>query len=89
LGVAVLVAATTSLPVTIGDSRFVFDPRDIGEMSGLMLRMVQDQEYRRSGEENSRMRVEQLGQIQVGPMVEALWRDTLERVGSDSVRNSK
>jgi len=89
LGVAVLVAATTSLPATIGDSRFVFDPRDIGEMSGLMLRMVQDQEYRRSGEENSRMRVEQLGQIQVGPMVEALWRDTLERVGSDSVRNSK
>ncbi len=82
LGVAVLVASTTSLPSTIGDSRFVFDPRDIEEMSGLMLRMATDQEYRRMGEENSKMRVAELGRIQVGPMVEALWRDTLERVGS-------
>lgn len=89
LGVAVLVAATTSLPATIGDSRFVFDPRDIGAMSGLMLRMAEDQEYRRSGEQNSRLRVGELGQIQVGPMVEALWRETLERVETRSVKSIK
>jgi len=82
LGVAVLAAATTSLPGTIGDSRFVFEPRDIEEMSGLMLRMATDQEYRRKGEENSRMRIAELGRIQVGPMFETLWRDTLERVGT-------
>lgn len=89
LGVPVLGAATTSLPATLGDTRFVFDPRDIGEMSRLMLRMATDQEYRRHGVENSKLRIAELGQIQIGPKVEALWRDTLERMESRSIRNSK
>jgi glycosyltransferase involved in cell wall biosynthesis len=79
LEVPVLCASTTSLPATIGDNRFVFDPRDSEQMASLMLKMASDQEYRQQGIYNSKMRMETLRQIKVGPLVEELWRTTLER----------
>jgi glycosyltransferase involved in cell wall biosynthesis len=79
LEVPVLCASTTSLPATIGDNRFVFDPRDSEQMASLMSKMASDQEYRQQGIYNSKMRMETLRQIKVGPLVEELWRTTLER----------
>jgi glycosyltransferase involved in cell wall biosynthesis len=75
----VLCASTTSLPSTIGDLRFVFDPRNIEQMADLMFRMASDPDYRQQGIYNSRLRMEALREIKVGPLVEELWRTTLER----------
>lgn len=79
LQMPVLCASTTSLPATIGDERFVFDPRDVVQMGSMMLRMAVDDGYRQLGVENSRMRTEEFRQIKVGPIVEELWRSTLEQ----------
>ena len=79
LQMPVLCASTTSLPSTIGDERFVFDPRDAAQMGSMMLRMAVDDEYRQFGIKNSRERTEELRQIKVGPIVEELWRSTLEQ----------
>ncbi len=45
----------------------------------MMLRMAVDDGYRQLGVENSRMRTEEFRQIKVGPIVEELWRSTLEQ----------
>jgi glycosyltransferase involved in cell wall biosynthesis len=75
----VLCASTTSLPSTIGDPRFVFDPRNIEQMADLMFKMAIDREYRQQGIYNSQLRMGALREINVGPLVEELWRSTLER----------
>jgi len=43
------------------------------------LRMAGEDEYRQVGIKNSRERTEELRQIKVGPIVEELWRSTLEQ----------
>jgi glycosyltransferase involved in cell wall biosynthesis len=84
LQMPVLCSSTTSLPATIGDERFVFDPRDAGQMGSMMLRMAVDEEYRQQGIKNSALRAEELRQIKVGPIVEDLWRSTLEQSRRES-----
>ena len=41
----VICAQTTSLPDGIRDSRFTFDPRNVGEMASMIKRMFTDSEY--------------------------------------------
>lgn len=53
LGSPVLCSAVTSLPETIGDRRFVFDPDDTEALTSLVLRMLTDTVFRQENLANS------------------------------------
>ena len=48
-------------------------------MADLMFKMANDREYRQQGIYNSQLRMDALREIKVGPLVEEIWRSTLER----------
>jgi glycosyltransferase involved in cell wall biosynthesis len=64
LEVPVICSDVTSLPDTIGDSRFTFNPVDLDRMASLILKMLDDADFRADNILNSRNRIEQLQQIQ-------------------------
>ena len=52
-GIPVICSTTTSLPDTIGDSRFTFNPLDPEEMANLMTEGILNEEFRKENIENS------------------------------------
>jgi glycosyltransferase involved in cell wall biosynthesis len=60
LGVPVICSDTTSLPDTIGDSRFVFDPLSIHDMANKICSLFSDEEYRKENIRNSQIRASQI-----------------------------
>ena len=77
LGVPVVCSSVTSLPETIGDSRFIFDPLDIEEMSKLILEMVASVELSQANIANSVNRVRQLRKIDSWKPIFNAWHSTL------------
>jgi glycosyltransferase involved in cell wall biosynthesis len=63
LEIPVICSDVTSLPDMIGDSRFIFNPLDIEKMSILILKMLDDSEFRADNILNSKTRIEQLKQV--------------------------
>ena len=59
--VPVICAKTTSLPETIGDERFVFNPKNVDELSNLIVRMLTDENLRNENISNSEKRMRELG----------------------------
>lgn len=59
LGVPVICASTTSLPSTIGDERFVFDPTSPEEMAEKMAMILKNNEIRQENITNSLERVKE------------------------------
>jgi glycosyltransferase involved in cell wall biosynthesis len=54
MGIPVICSNVTSLPETIGDDQFTFDPSDYAEMAEKIERLVFDEKYRLDNIENSK-----------------------------------
>jgi glycosyltransferase involved in cell wall biosynthesis len=63
LKVPVICSSVTSLPETIGDSRFVFDPLNIEQMGDLIVNMLNNEKLRIDNIKNSQVRIEELTKI--------------------------
>lgn len=63
LGVPVICSSVTSLPETIGDSRFIFNPIDIEVMANLILQMIDKEDLRNDNILNSKKRIQELREI--------------------------
>ncbi|RAM49585.1 MAG: glycosyltransferase family 1 protein [Hapalosiphonaceae cyanobacterium JJU2] len=59
----VICSSVTSLPETIGDSRFIFNPFDIHQISHLILQMIDNSELRNDNIINSKNRIKDFHQI--------------------------
>lgn len=73
LDVPVICSSVTSLPETIGDLRFVFDPLDVDGMSQLIYRMLAGDELCAINKMNSRARVKQLLQVDSSQLIYNVW----------------
>ncbi|MFZ1517641.1 MAG: glycosyltransferase family 1 protein [Ignavibacteriaceae bacterium] len=60
--VPVICANTTSLPETIGAENFIFNPKDVDELSNLILKMLEDDILRNENIKNSEKRMRELGE---------------------------
>ncbi len=60
--VPVICASTTSLPETIADERFVFNPKDVDELSNLIIIMISNKTLRNENISNSEKRMRELGE---------------------------
>ena len=58
--VPVICARTTSLPETISDERFMFDPQNPEEIAGLIIKMLNDIELKNDNIRNSIKRMQEL-----------------------------
>ncbi|MGB5972440.1 MAG: glycosyltransferase family 1 protein, partial [Nodosilinea sp.] len=59
-GTPVVCSAVTSLPETIGDQRFLFNPQDVEELANLILSMLSDDQLRIDNIENSYSMIKKL-----------------------------
>jgi len=57
IGSPVICSRTTSLPETIGDDRFTFDPKSIEEMESKIMEMLNSIELKRKNIENSNLQI--------------------------------
>ncbi len=76
----VVCARTTSLPDTLGDDRFLFNPNDIDAITGAMQRMVIDRGFREASRENGRRRIEELERFDLAGAYEAFWLGLRDRL---------
>ena len=79
IGAAVVCAEITSLPETIGDRQFLFDPRGVEQIATAMTRLASDAAYRDASIANGQRRLIALSQQDVGAHYEALWRKAARR----------
>lgn len=63
LGSPVICSHVTSLPETIGDRRFVFDPDDAASLASLIFRMLTDTVFRQENLANSAAQAERLREV--------------------------
>lgn len=61
--VPVICANTTSLPDTIDNENYIFDPRDVIQLSDLILKMFNDESEKELNIKNSERRIKELGAI--------------------------
>jgi len=61
--VPVICSDVTSLPDTIGNKKFIFNPNNIDEIASLIKKMLQDKDFRRENLKNSAERLHSLGKI--------------------------
>lgn len=73
IGAPAICARTTSLPETIGDPQFVFDPRNVEAIAAAMLRLAVDPAYRSASIENGRRRAQEMESEGVAAHYEQLW----------------
>jgi glycosyltransferase involved in cell wall biosynthesis len=74
----VICSSVTSLPQTIQDLRFVFDPLDIEQMAKLIIQMLENQELRQENLNNGKNRTEELMSIDPFSCYLALWNNILK-----------
>ena len=79
VGAPVICSSVTSLPDTIGDSRFVFDPNDAGLLVELISKMLDNEGFRRDNLENGIRRFRELASSDIGETLLALWSSTAYR----------
>lgn len=60
MGIPVICSDVTSLPETIGDNRFTFDPYKTDDMTEKLVRIVQDEGYRQQNLDIGRQQAERL-----------------------------
>ncbi len=76
--VPVICSNVTSLPDTIGDQRFVFDPRDVEQIADKAAMMLKDEKLRDDNRENSRTRVVEGGWDKAVPIFLAAYSRAIE-----------
>jgi glycosyltransferase involved in cell wall biosynthesis len=74
MGVPVICSNVTSLPETIGDNQFVFDPFDIIDMADKIYKIVYDQDYRKHNLELLSKQAELLKNTKMSDKVDELYR---------------
>jgi glycosyltransferase involved in cell wall biosynthesis len=79
LGVPVICANTTSLPITIGTAEFVFDPRNPQAMSDSMFRLITDNDFRARNIAHCKYRKADLQGQPIAKMYEDMWRKICDR----------
>ncbi|MCT7977392.1 glycosyltransferase family 4 protein [Laspinema olomoucense] len=77
LGVPVICSSVTSLPETIGDSRFIFNPLDLEAMANSILQMIDGEELRNDNILNSKKRIQELREINSAPAFINAYRQVL------------
>ena len=60
--VPVICANTTSLPETVSNAKYVFNPSDVNELSVLIIKMLSDEDEKGENVNNSEKRMKELGQ---------------------------
>jgi glycosyltransferase involved in cell wall biosynthesis len=79
LAVPVVCARTTSLPETIGDQEFVFDPYSEKEIADIMVRLCTDDAFRKRNIANSTCRTLIFSRLNVAKQYFDLWSRLLEK----------
>ena len=77
LGSPVICSDVTSLPETINERRFVFDPDDVEALSSLIFRMISDAEFRQDNLTNSIQQAHRLRQINAASYFYQTYRSLL------------
>lgn len=76
-GTPVICSNVTSLPETIGDRRFVFDPQDSKALAELILRMLTSVPFRQENVDNSIRQAKLLRQVDAADHIYATYRSIL------------
>jgi glycosyltransferase involved in cell wall biosynthesis len=84
LGSPVICSHVTSLPETIGDRRFVFDPDDSESLASLIGRMLTDEDFRRENLANSAAQAERLRRINAAAYFYEAYRELLATPSSST-----
>jgi glycosyltransferase involved in cell wall biosynthesis len=84
LGSPVICSHVTSLPETIGDRRFVFDPDDSESLARLIHRMLTDEDFRRENLANSAAQAERLRRINAAAYFYEAYRELLATPSSST-----
>jgi glycosyltransferase involved in cell wall biosynthesis len=74
LKVPVICSSVTSLPETISDSRFIFDPLNIEQMGDLIVNMLNNEKLRIDNIKNSQVRIEELTKINSFDSIVSVWK---------------
>jgi glycosyltransferase involved in cell wall biosynthesis len=74
LAAPVICSRVTSLPATINDDRFTFDPDDAEQMGSLIVRLVRDEEFRAENLRNSELQCRRLSQVDSGRLLVDEWK---------------
>lgn len=83
LKVPVICSSVTSLPETIGDSRFIFEPLNIEQMGDLIVNMLNNEKLRMDNIKNSQIRIEELTKINTFDMIVRVWEKNSKHLKSD------
>jgi len=79
LGTPVICSDVTSLPETINDRRFVFNPDDVEALSNLIFRMISDARFRQDNITNSYEQAHRLRQINAASYFYQTYHNLLQR----------
>ena len=74
LKVPVICSSVTSLPETIGDSRFIFAPLKIEQMGDLIVNMLNNEKLIMDNIKNSQVRIEELTEINTFDSIVSVWK---------------
>mgnify|MGYP000303149073 CR=1 FL=1 len=80
LGVPVICSSVTSLPETIKDKRFIFDPLDIEGIADLIYKMITNQQLRQDSIINGKTRIKELRDIDSFEYYLNLWKKVLKKM---------
>lgn len=73
----VICSSVTCLPENIGDSRFIFEPLNIEQMVDLIVNMLDDKQLRIDNIKNSKIRIEELRNIDAFTYILNTWKKTM------------
>ncbi|MBD2197808.1 MULTISPECIES: glycosyltransferase family 4 protein [Calothrix] len=77
LGTPVICSAVTSLPETIDDTRFIFDPLNIEQIANLILKILDDSGLQGENILKGKLRIEQLRTMNNFPSILQVWKTIL------------
>ncbi|MBD2178834.1 glycosyltransferase family 4 protein [Pseudanabaena sp. FACHB-1998] len=77
LEVPVICSSVTSLPETIADTRFVFEPLNIEQIANLILQLLSNSDLRYANIENGKKQISRLKQIDSARSFVELWKSFL------------
>jgi glycosyltransferase involved in cell wall biosynthesis len=81
-GVPVICSNVTSLPETIVDQRFIFDPHDVEALSELIHRMISDEQLRQANIANSAPQADRLRSVNAAAYFYETYRSILQATRS-------
>lgn len=76
-GAPVICSNVTSLPETIGDQRFVFDPQDVAALCDLIIRVISDERLRQANLTNSAEQANRLRKVDAAGYFRETFRSAL------------